>query len=312
MSPGSMTTDTVRDFLTAHVKGEISDVVRIAHGEWSKAFTFRHDGGDYIIRFSALEEDFAKDRFAARFASPELPIPQVMEIGTAFDGFYAISERAFGAYLDELGTADMRRLLPALFATLDAVRLVDLRATTGFGGWDAHGQSQQPSWRASLLEIADDRPTHRIQGWRERLATSPTGSKPFESALEQLTTLVHVCPEDRHLIHSDLLNYNVLVSDDHIAAVIDWGCGKYGDFLYDLAWLSFWSPWYPAWESIDFRQEAARHYASIGLDVPHFEERLRCYEIHIGLDSQAYNSYKGRWNELDVVAKRTLKIARSH
>ena len=56
-----------------------------------------------------------------------------------------------------------------------------------------------------------------------------------------------------------------------------------GDFLYDLAWLCFWQPWYPAWQRIDFEQEARRHYDAIGLDVPHFEERLCCCQLHIGL-----------------------------
>ena len=37
-------------------------------------------------------------------------------------------------------------------------------------------------------------------------------------------------PQERHLIHSDLLNFNVLVADDLISAVIDWGSSLYGDF----------------------------------------------------------------------------------
>jgi hygromycin-B 4-O-kinase len=157
--------------------------------------------------------------------------------------------------------------------------------------------------------VAVDRPTDRIHGWRERLAASPTGLGPFDEALEQLRALVEYVPEERHLIHSDLLNYNVLVADDRLTGVLDWGCGMYGDFLYDLAWLVFWAPWYPAWHGIDFRREAARHYASIGLEVPHFEERLRCYLLHIGLGGQAYSAFKERWAELDATARRTLEVA---
>jgi hypothetical protein len=71
----------------------------------------------------------------------------------------------------------------------------------------------------------------------------------------------------------------------------------------------FWQPWYPAWHRIDFRQEAAQHYAAIGLDVPNFEARLRCYEVVIGLDNQTYSAYKGRWDQLAAVADRTLAIA---
>jgi hygromycin-B 4-O-kinase len=83
----------------------------------------------------------------------------------------------------------------------------------------------------------------------------------------------------------------------------------HGDFLYDLAWFLFWSPWYPRWRGIDFQGEAARHYASIGLDVPHFVERLTCYQIHIGLAAQAYNAFKERWDALEETARRTLEVA---
>ena len=83
----------------------------------------------------------------------------------------------------------------------------------------------------------------------------------------------------------------------------------YGDFVFDVAWLTFFQPWYPAWSDLDFAAEAARHYARIGLDVPGFAERLRCYEIFIGLDDQAYCAFKGRWAQLEAVARRTLEIA---
>ena len=65
----------------------------------------------------------------------------------------------------------------------------------------------------------------------------------------------------------------------------------------------------PAWRGIDFRREAARHYASIGLAVPRFEERLTACQIHIGLAAQAYNAFKERWDALEETARRTLEVA---
>ena len=56
--------------------------------------------------------------------------------------------------------------------------------------------------------------------------------------------------------------------------MFDWGCMLVGDFLYDLARLIFWAPWYPGLTAIDLRNEALRHFRTIGLEVPEFDARL--------------------------------------
>lgn len=300
----------VEAFLAARFGDDVSDIAHLGAGVWSKAFAFRWAGRDYVIRFGAHREDFAKDRLAARYACPALPIPRVVELGEAAGGYYAISERVFGSYIDDVDETQMRALLPALLAALDAARLADLSETTGYGAWDANSNAPFPSWRAALLDVANDRPADRIHGWRKRLAVSPVGSGPFEEAYGRLQALADTAPEARHLIYSDLLHFNVLVEADRITGVLDWGCGMVGDFLYDLAWLCFWQPWYPAWQRIDFAVKARRHYAAIGLDVPHFEERLRCCQIHIGLASQAHQAYAGDWANLHDTAWRTHEIAK--
>jgi hygromycin-B 4-O-kinase len=301
-----------RAFLTERLGGGVGEVAAFQQqGEWSRAFAFRHNGQDLVVRFSALDEDFAKDRLAVRYHGPDLPIPRVLELGEGLGGYYAISERLYGEYIDGASEPQMRALLPAVFSALDAMRLADVSGSTGYREWDATGTGMFPGWKAALLDVAVSRPNDRIAGWREALEASPTGAGPFDVAFQRLVEMVAYVPEDRHLIHSDLLHFNVLVQDARITAVLDWGCGMYGDFLFDLAWFCFWAPWFPAWSRIDFRAEALRHYRAIGLEVPRFKERLLAYELYIGLSGQAYQAYRGepRWDDLEATARHTLKLA---
>jgi hypothetical protein len=51
-----------------------------------------------VIRFGRHVEDFRKDERAAALYAPGIPVPRVLEIGEAFDGYaYAVSEWAAGS-----------------------------------------------------------------------------------------------------------------------------------------------------------------------------------------------------------------------
>ena len=187
------------------------------------------------------------------------------------------------------------------------MREVDLSGTRGYGGFDAQGNAPFASWREFLLDVAVDSPAKRSHGWRSKLEAYPQETAAFDTAHRRLTALVDSLPIDRHLVHMDLLHWNVLVEGDRITSVLDWGCGLYGDYLYDLAWLIFWQPWYPAWGDIDFRAEAQKHYGQIGLDVALMDERLTCCMIHMGLDGMAYQAWVGDDENLPITAQRTLE-----
>jgi hygromycin-B 4-O-kinase len=121
----------------------------------------------------------------------------------------------------------------------------------------------------------------------------------FDRAFAAMESLIDTCPNERHLLHSDLLYYNVLVSNDQVSSVLDWGSSLYGDFLWDLAWFTFWQPWYTAWASVDIRGAAERHFG-----VTNFGQRMRCYELAIGLDGMAYQAFVGHADNLAWTTER--------
>jgi hygromycin-B 4-O-kinase len=283
----------VEEFLRHHV-GQVEAIEAVGHGEWSRAYFFRHDGRELVVRFSATDDDFLKDLRARQMAAA-LPIPELLEFGEAEGGYFAISQRVHGTFLEERDAAEMRAVLPALLSTLDAFREVDVSSSHGFGLWrGSDGDAPYATWRQALLNVAT---SPRITGWQEALKASAESQKTFDRAFAELERLVDACPEERRLVHSDMLNFNVLVEQQQITAVLDWGSALYGDFVWDLAWFTFWQPWYSAWSTLDIRQAARAHYAAIGLAVPNFDERLRCCELAIGMDGLAYQAWARRQPE---------------
>lgn len=295
MNPSTfeLTVDDARTFLTGHPGPDVTEVEYVGEGAWSRCFGFRSEGRDLVVRFGKHRDDFEKDCRAATFATPDLPVPQVVEIGEAFDGWFVVSTRAIGKPLESLETtADWERVLPSLFAALDTMREgVDLSGCDGWGGWGADGRGGQASWRERLRSVAQDTPEMRTHGWSERLRDLSGGDALFRRAYAQMDELASRLDVPKGLIHGDLINRNVLVHEGRLSALFDWGCSAYGDSLYDVAWLEFWAPWYPALEAVGIRERYVAHCAAIGAQLPFLEERLRLCHLHIGLDHLAYNAF---------------------
>lgn len=300
-------------FLLAHFSGaragpEVADVELVGEGAWSRCFGFTLGGTPMVVRFGLHVEDFDKDRFAGSLHGPSLPIPTVTDVGRtgdSYDGYYAIATRVFGEPLESLTSAQWEAVMPSLFRALDAMRSIVPPSGCGYGGWGADGVGVQPSWRAVLAGVDGHDPADRTPGWRQRMATSPRAVAEFRRGLELMDALADALPaDDLHLVHGDPVNRNILVADGSISGVFDWGCSFWGDHLYDIALIEFWSPWYPTIEALRIWQRARHHFDEIGLIVPDLEERMRCCLIHIGVDHIRYNAFLGKWKALDDVVDR--------
>jgi hygromycin-B 4-O-kinase len=294
-------------FLASHFDPTISDVEHVGDGAWSRCFGFRRGDEELVVRFGNYVDDFENDQRAYLYAAPDLPIPQVLEIGRAFGGYYAISTRVHGHPLDHLSTDDWQATIPSTVAMLEALRLADVSGTTGWGGWDGNGNAPHASWSSHLLSVNVDTPERRNHGWRQKLTQSPADEDAFAWGYALLQQIVDDSIP-RHLYHADLMNRNVLVQDHQISGVFDWGCGCYGDHLYDLAWFEFWAPWYPEKDIAALRNALEQRWREVGYVPENKVARLQACYLHIGLDHLAYNAWLEDWETLSATARQMRRL----
>jgi len=278
MSP--IDVETVAQFLQSHFDQRAGSVRFIGSGWFSHAFSFTTGEQAYIFRMNSYQEDFRKDDFAYRhFSSPRLPIPRVVQLGQ-FDEtqYYCVTERCPGQTLNDMRVADVLKVAPRLFETLDAIHRVDVSGYAGWGLTDANGNGRFDSWPEYLLAFYNQKFPHR---W-PALAQHPFWEKDVHEVLSgEMKRLLPYCPCNRRLIHCDYGFDNIISDGQRITGVLDWADCGLGDYVFDVAWLDFFS------KEIPYGQLWREYAASQGEDMPYFEERMRCYMLWIGLDSMA-------------------------
>jgi hygromycin-B 4-O-kinase len=292
--------DEAKAFLEDRFGDRASDVAPLGSGFWSRAYAFRLDGEDMVVRFAIGRAGYDNDRFATSLAGPDLPVPEVVEIGDLDGGgSYSISVRYHGRFLEDLPAACGPWLEPALWRMLDALRVAPATCPAN-AGWRRPGEVGGRTWREALtLPYSPFAPD--VTDLEKRLAAWPDVDDVVARARSTIASFVDAgyCPEIRHVLHADLLHQNVLVDEGtrSIAAVLDWGQMAYGDFVFDVGALAFHAPWFPAIAAVDLPRSAPRHFERIGLEVPDFDVRLHCYAIRVGLD-RILSAAASRWWDL--------------
>lgn len=306
MAPPPPSNKEIADLVQRELGETPVSITTLRPGAWSSATAVSTPSGEYILRLAQTADDFRCDQFAARFASPRLPIPPVQALGQHGQQWFCISSRMPGIHLDELTAEDMAVTLPTLAEMLIAIREVDSSSTHGFGGWDADGNGSFSSFADQLLDVAIDRPEERGGGWSDVLQQHPYEAGTFDRGVALLQKLCSHVPDTRQLIHMDTINFNVVTQDNKISGIFDWGCAMWGDALYDLAWFRFWNPWYPQWAELNIPDYLQQH---VGVHGSHAEERMQCYLLHIGVGHIRYSAFIGNQESMTACAKATEKLA---
>jgi len=182
---------------------------------------------------------------------------------------------------------------------LTAMQEINLDSVEGFGTLTPAGQGAFNSWSEALLDVCNDRPDSLTHGWRNALAGLPRVQRIFDQFYGQLEKLVMLCPEQKRLIHMDLLYQNLLVEEHRIAAVLDWGCAMIGDPVYDFALVSFFEPWFPTFTQVDLVEKMQDSFLSRSPDNrENFSQRMMACQIHLTLGNIAYCIFSNREKDL--------------
>jgi aminoglycoside phosphotransferase (APT) family kinase protein len=287
-----------REFLQAKY-GPVEELQPLSGGAWSSAYSFSQAGQALVVRFGASREAskdwFEADRAAMSFCSPELPVPEVLEVGDAFDGAYAVSVRHYGTFLEDVRPDQSEVAGPMLASLLGALYKVPKNPDLPVRWHGRPPTSGGRSWRAWLLNRLVDDPAQPVNGWRATLGARGDLDKIFRAGQARVGDLVGDCPERRDLVHGDLLHANVLVTEDASRpnAVFSWKLSVRGDFLYDTAWCTFCTIWYPGIAALDLwhlihQEPSVKADAGALADAP---LRHHCYELVIGLGALAWNTW---------------------
>ncbi len=286
-------------FLQNHYQDDVSDIAFVEGGESSQAFSFKREEQELIIRINAGSKGFEKDKYVfENFNSPNIPVPKVFDIGKYDDKHhYAISEKASGKLLQNLSDEEYEAIFPELVNVLNAIHKNEIPNVQGFGCWSPDGSMEAKTWKEYIFAVnkyavGEINKTNLFE-------TSFLEKDVWNKYYKQMESLTQYCFEEKYLIHGDYGSDNVTAEKSNVTGVFDWESSKYGDFLYDIAWLNFWGP---ERNPMSF----FKNYYTKVRPVKNFTERILCYQLRIGLSSLSFYAFSNQEDKYESIKRKLV------
>ncbi len=305
----ALSDEQVITLLQEHFPTPVEHLTVINSGQIAQTYSFTTGGQEYIVRFNRdnMGANFPKEAFIAdRITSPRIPIPRVVHIGRFHELHYSITVKVPGRPLNQLPAVEYAQLLPEVMRTLDAIHHIDVSNwPPGYGVFDNQGVGLSASWRSYLTSVREEEEDWNFYGkWHTLFDTTFLERDVFDSIFREMLHLLDSCPEERYLVHGGYGYSNVIAHEGRITGIVDWIDAKYGDFVYDIAWLDFWAP------EAQYAELFRHYYSEQGVSVPAYDERLRCYECYISLDALRFFAKSNQPDAYKRSRKRILDLMR--
>jgi Ser/Thr protein kinase RdoA (MazF antagonist) len=99
--------------------------------------------------------------------------------------------------------------------------------------------------------------------------------------------------------------HNLIVKDNIIIGVLDWGNAKYGDFAYDIMWSAMHGP-----EVVNLK-ELVSAYESAGFDNANIEKRLMLCKVSVLISWAMFSNEIGNFANSQADQKRLAETLES-
>ena len=273
----AITPEEVAALLHAELGTTVRDLRLLKGGQLSQAFGFGTAEGEFVVRFNASEAGFQRDRYAGEhFASPTLPIPRILATGQVEGTPFAISEFVPGGHLHIRPPAEYLRLLPYALDALDTLHRIAPIGGAGYGPWQESERGPFATWRAFLQTAIEEETEGFFAHWHRLFDETFLERDFYEANYHRMMELADHCPEERRIVHGDFGFDNVLTDGARVTGVLDWSMLGYGDPVWDIARIDFFS----AKEAV-----TALLHERYAATTTHFAERMACYRCWTALGS---------------------------
>ena len=282
----------VLTLLGQHFSEPIGELTPVEGGQVACTFAFRAGEQEYIIRFNKdnmLTSNFPKEEYVYRKLAPtRIPMPPILRVGRLGELHFAISRKVVGKMLEQHTPQEVEQMLPQLIDLMDAIHQLDVSGTRGYGTFDYHGNGLSTSWRNYMLLVGQEEDERDYFGkWYHLFEDTFLERDLFEDLYQRMKSLLEYCPEERYLLHGSASLRNTLAENGEITALLDWIDAKYGDSLYDVAYLDYWCGW------LHVSERFLEYYRAQRREVPFYAERILCYQCHHALGGMRFFAASG-------------------
>lgn len=237
-----VTDEEVNSFLTKYYTDHAEALTYIQGGKHSEAFSYMHEGGNYIVRFNKSNRGFLKDVYAYKhFVSNGIPIPKSIDTGTYKDGIYfSLSEKVFGETpKDAYKRGDFSSLVLQCDMIENIKNVPVPREYDGYGEIELGQSLHFKTLEEYLMSIYT---SNNIFDWEE-LKKLPYFDQHFVDYLViKVKELVRFGEGNRALLHGDFGNDNLFIQEGRVSGVIDWERLRVADHFLDVGRVVIFCP----------------------------------------------------------------------